>query len=622
MSTYRKIHGRSIQAVTTDPTESVAEGQIWYNTNSDTFKTVLSLESFTSVSPLSTARDALQVGSVGTQTAGIAFGGRTHPPESFKNETEEYNGSGWSESGNLNDARFSGAGFGTQTAAVMAGGNRPGGSPDGRSDVEEYDGSSWTNATDIPAGRYGAMGAGTLTAGVVAGGATGTYPFTAQSTSFEYDGTNWTSGGTMNKGRWIGASGGPQTAALFFGGSDTTSSPNTTNTESYNGTAFTTLSALPTAVSQNMGSGDTSSAVSYGGGNPSAVTTAFTWDGSSWSTSPATLGTARDEGSSSGTGSAAITGGGSPPDAGLSIAEEYNKSTNIITAGAYSAGPTLDTNRTRGAGWGSMTSAVLAGGQNPSGLTSSSSEFNGSSWTGGGTMNSARQELGALGATESAGIVFGGEPNPLGTAVESYNGSSWTNTTSFPTAMKFGRMHAGPSTAGIVSGGSTPTGSGGDDSNGNFHDSHDWNGSSWTANTDMPFANQGGSAGSQTATVQSGNGYLVSPSIRMLDWNGSSWTAGASAVSGTDSYMVVGTQAAFVMGTAGGQTPPRTLTQVGDGTTISTGPNFAVDKGAKSGIGSSTSLNGAGGGEPGPVNTFEEFTGETTSVNVKTLTQS
>ena len=48
MSTYRKIHGRSIQAVTTDPTESVAEGQIWYNTTSDTFKSVVVTEAFTS----------------------------------------------------------------------------------------------------------------------------------------------------------------------------------------------------------------------------------------------------------------------------------------------------------------------------------------------------------------------------------------------------------------------------------------------------------------------------------------------------------------------------------------------------------------------------------------------
>ena len=51
MTTYRNIHGRSIQAVTTDPTESVAEGQVWYNTTSDTFKTVLVTEAWSSTAP-------------------------------------------------------------------------------------------------------------------------------------------------------------------------------------------------------------------------------------------------------------------------------------------------------------------------------------------------------------------------------------------------------------------------------------------------------------------------------------------------------------------------------------------------------------------------------------------
>ena len=48
MTTYRKIHGRSIQAVTTDPSETVAEGQVWYNTTSDTFKSVIASEAWSS----------------------------------------------------------------------------------------------------------------------------------------------------------------------------------------------------------------------------------------------------------------------------------------------------------------------------------------------------------------------------------------------------------------------------------------------------------------------------------------------------------------------------------------------------------------------------------------------
>ena len=57
MSTYREIHGRSIKAVSTDPTAEVTEGEIWYNTTSDTFKSVLVSEAWSSASPLNTARE-------------------------------------------------------------------------------------------------------------------------------------------------------------------------------------------------------------------------------------------------------------------------------------------------------------------------------------------------------------------------------------------------------------------------------------------------------------------------------------------------------------------------------------------------------------------------------------
>ncbi len=614
MTTYRNIHGRSIQAVTTDPTGDITEGQIWYNTTSDTFKSVIASEAWASAASLITARQA--VGGIGTQSANLVVGGYVSAESTL---VEEYNGSGWSVGGALPAAKNSGGGFGTQTAGVYAGG---GVSPNSTATntSQEYNGTSWTASPgNLNTTRDQTAGAGTETAGLCCGG---TPNGSAQTnTSEEYNGSTWTAGNNLSTAvRSVNNNSlGIQTAALLVGGN---SGSATTTVQSYDGTNWTATTVLPEARISLATSGTQTAGLAFGGNDGSNIeSTNLKFDGSSWTALP-TMGTARDGlgGSPSGTSSAAIASGGRQPGPANSfLSEEFTSSANVITAGAYSAGPTLDTNRRRGAGWGSMTSAVIAGGQNPSGLTNSSSEFNGSSWTAGGSMNNARQELGALGATESAGIVFGGEPNPLGTAVESYNGSSWTTTTSFPTAMKFGRMHAGPSTAGIASGGSTPTGSGGDDSNGNFHDSHDWNGSSWTANTDMPFANQGGSAGSQTATVQSGGGYLVSPSIRMLDWNGSSWTAGASAVSGTDSYLVVGTQSAFVVGTSN---PPATLTQVGDGTTIATGPSFAVDKTGKSGIGSSSSLNGAGGGEPGPVNTFEEFTAGSTTLNVKTLTQS
>ena len=87
MTTYRQIHGRSIQAVTTDPTESVAEGQVWYNTGSDTFKSVLVSQAWSSGGIVNNARRGGAAS--GTLTAGLAFGGRI-PPGTNVADTEEY----------------------------------------------------------------------------------------------------------------------------------------------------------------------------------------------------------------------------------------------------------------------------------------------------------------------------------------------------------------------------------------------------------------------------------------------------------------------------------------------------------------------------------------------------
>ena len=171
MSTYRKIHGRSIQAVTTDPTESVAEGQVWYNTTSDTFKSVLVTEAWASASPLIQSRDS--AGGAGTQTAAMVFGGRnevdgpsTGGPNQQYNLNEEYNGSGYSTGGALVQGRQGLSGAGTQTAGLGVGGYHPP-SPGPKSLVEEYDGSSWSEVTNQPTATFGQGSAGTQTSAVV-----------------------------------------------------------------------------------------------------------------------------------------------------------------------------------------------------------------------------------------------------------------------------------------------------------------------------------------------------------------------------------------------------------------------------------------------------------------------
>jgi len=43
MTTYKEIFGKPIKVVSSDPTDAGAEGQVWYNSTSGTFKTVLVL---------------------------------------------------------------------------------------------------------------------------------------------------------------------------------------------------------------------------------------------------------------------------------------------------------------------------------------------------------------------------------------------------------------------------------------------------------------------------------------------------------------------------------------------------------------------------------------------------
>ena len=55
MTTYKEIFGKYVKNYSSDPSND-AEGQVWYNTTSGTFKSVVSGASWSSGSPLITAR--------------------------------------------------------------------------------------------------------------------------------------------------------------------------------------------------------------------------------------------------------------------------------------------------------------------------------------------------------------------------------------------------------------------------------------------------------------------------------------------------------------------------------------------------------------------------------------
>jgi hypothetical protein len=120
-------------------------------------------------------------------------------------------------------------------------------------------------------------------------------------------------------------SNGIKDAALAFGGE---APPKTTVTEQWNGTSWTEVADLNTAVSTGAGSGLYTDGLSFGGEGPS-TTTANTelWNGTSWSEQNNLSAARRQLGGSTGTGSSsALAFSGETP--GLStVTDEWSKPT-------------------------------------------------------------------------------------------------------------------------------------------------------------------------------------------------------------------------------------------------------------------------------------------------------
>ena len=256
------------------------------------------------------------------------WGGRTIPATT-SNLCEEFDGTSFSAGGALNTAARTRCGGGTLTAAWCANGEQP----VYISNVEEYNGTSWSEVTDTPAASSLQGGAGPQTAGVAVQSQlpAGPYPRLA----LEYDGTNWTTGGATNTARTSSSAGmvGTSTNALITGGEPTPIA----NTETYDGSSWTEVADMITALGQCTDGtfGTTSAAIQCGGKtSPSpgnAVTTAQTWNGTNWATSP-NLGQARKSQSTSGSTTAGFIAKGQTaaiPTA-ITASEEFSGETSAL----------------------------------------------------------------------------------------------------------------------------------------------------------------------------------------------------------------------------------------------------------------------------------------------------
>ena len=271
MAKYKSLKGQPIQVLTADPPAPV-EGQVWVVANPGTASVMkgyrLGAATWASGGNVNTARNSSRgIGAV--NTAMIAAGG--YDGTNLQAITEQYNGSSWTEVGDMNTAKSQGAASGQ---APYTNGIMFGGSP-ALAVAETWNGSSWTEVGDLNTGRRELAGAGISSTNALAMGGQNNTDNLAVTES--WNGSSWTEVGDLNTGRAEDAgAGGSNTAALIFGGGP----PNKANTEIWNGNSWTEVNDLNAAKSGVGGAGDVSSALVFGA-NPASVNTEI-WDGTSW----------------------------------------------------------------------------------------------------------------------------------------------------------------------------------------------------------------------------------------------------------------------------------------------------------------------------------------------------
>ncbi len=327
MSTYKSIFGQKIKRVSSNPSNPI-EGEMWYNTATGSLKVQeLVAASFSSGGSMGNARYGGNYFGTGKSSQVAVGGQKAAAPPSANNiaDSETYDGTTWSEGNNLGTARFNGAGGGTETAGIVATGRNPAASPSPQvryANTEEYNGTSYSEVNACPEASYRKVGAGTQTALMICGGLPPSFP-PYSNTSFEYDGTNWTAGGAMpQRGDYMDGVG-VTTAAVIFGAINSPSPANNTSLD-YDGSAFSSNNNMNNNHGgQHLASGTVTAAIVAGGGTPyAAAAESEIYDGTSFSTN-ATLAQVGQRGGKGSTTANAIGCGGYGPGY-LTATEEYN----------------------------------------------------------------------------------------------------------------------------------------------------------------------------------------------------------------------------------------------------------------------------------------------------------
>ena len=581
----------------------------------------VSVGAWSEVSEQNTARDYTMAaggngGAVDTRNSALLFGGRDYP--AVCSITEEWNGTSWSEVGDMNTGRNKGAGFGSTEAAVAVGGNLA--SANHSTNTEEFGGTNWSNGEAFPTPAGGFMtAAGTLPAGMVMNG--GYSPGTtgganqgqASTENVNYDGTDWSAGDNLNLSLSRAAGGGTQNSAIIFGGLDA-SSLGSSCTEVYDGSAWSVAAAMihkraefgGDAASENDALTGGNTYPSPGGGGGYGGQKTETWDGTAWSEKvdlPNIYNyNAHVEGKSSG----GLLFGGMVRSPSLVLNTNVLQWNGTALAGMTNTGSfgRVEVATKFGSGIDATGVSVTIPTGTVSGSAQIASDVSGSFTAGfthsgeikgvvgiglsgvwsavGSSLNTLRDYAASAGsgggtvdASKSA-LMFGGRVSPASvTCTEEWDGLTWTETGDLITDRI---QHGGfGTTEAAVAVGAAPyptmTGT----------KTEEFNGTSWSEVTDIGTA-AGGIYGMSAGTQNSGLIFnAVTPSAptsgtEAYEYNGTNWTAGGDSSVTHVRGAMGGTQNSAVL--FGGQTAAsntgETCTEEYNGTSFSTGGSLNV----------------------------------------------
>ena len=167
------------------------------------------------------------------------------------------------------------------TSAMMAGGTTSAWTANNA--TQTWNGTSWSGASNLTASRELLDGGGNASDYISVAGDSGGAG-SPQDDVYKWNGSSWSSGGTISSNSFMLSAGGDTTDALWCGGNNGSSAISTAQT--YDGSSWTAISSMSDTRRGHAGDGTSSDFLAVGGyddGSSTQRTAIEAWNGTSWS---------------------------------------------------------------------------------------------------------------------------------------------------------------------------------------------------------------------------------------------------------------------------------------------------------------------------------------------------